>query len=72
MNETIQEKAIRLVKGDIVEIECHFVELRHERYVFDSCFFCDLNSICHQRGTIAKVCNECDNITNEDCYFKEI
>lgn len=72
MNETIQEKAIRLVKGDIVEIQGHFVELRHEKYLFDPCFFCDLNSKCHQRGEFAGVCNQCDYITDEYCYFKKI
>ena len=72
MNMTLHEKAISLIKGGIAEIEGYFVEMHHEPYIFDACFKCDLNSVCHQRGNIAKLCEECDFITNEDCYLKKL
>ena len=66
----LHEKAERLIEGGIIEIQGRFVEMRHEPYLFDPCFVCDLNSKCHQRGEIAQLCLECDSLTNEDCYFK--
>ena len=66
---TIHDKAIRLVEGGIVEVDGLCVALRHEPYIFDPCFVCELDSICHKGNNICSVCEECDAITKKDCFL---
>lgn len=69
MNKAIHEKAIRLIEGGIVEVEGHHFSLKHERYIFDPCFVCEMDSLCDPEGDICAICEECDSITREDCYL---
>ena len=65
----IHNKAIRLVEGGIVDIDGLCVAMRHERYIFDPCFVCELDCICHKGNNFCNVCEECDAITREDCFL---
>ena len=70
MNSTeIHNKAIRLVEGGIVDINGLCVSMRHEPYIFDPCFVCELDCLCHRGNDICNVCDECDSITGEDCFL---
>lgn len=66
-NSTLHEKAMVLVKGGIVEISGLRVKMRHEQDVFNPCFRCDMDPICHSGNDISELCQECDLITGEDC-----
>lgn len=66
-NSTLHEKAIRLVEGGIVEVSGISVIMRHEPDIFNPCFVCDMDSLCHSGNEICKLCQECDLITGEDC-----
>lgn len=65
----VHELAIRLVEGGIVDVDGLCVSLRHEPYIFDPCFVCELDCICHKGNMICDVCEECDAITREDCFL---
>ena len=70
MNSTeIHNKAIRLVEGGVEDINGLFVSMGHEPYIFDPCFVCELDCLCHHGNDICSVCEECDSITNEDCFL---
>lgn len=69
MEKSVHDIAIRLVEGGIEEIDGLYFALRHEKYIFDPCFVCELDSICHRGKRIMDVCEECDAITNEDCFL---
>ena len=70
MNSTeIHNKAIRLVEGGIVDINGLSVALRHAPVIFDPCFECEMDCLCHQGNDICNVCEECDSITREDCFL---
>ena len=66
---TIHEKAVRLVEGGIVEISGKSIMMRHKPYLFDPCFVCEINCLCHFVDEIFYVCSECDTITKEDCFL---
>lgn len=68
-HESIHEKAIRLIEGGIVEISCLCVRMGHSPYIFDPCFGCDMDCLCHKGNPICDLCEECDSITNEDCFL---
>lgn len=68
-SKEIHNKAIRLVEGGIVDINGLSVSMRHEPYIFDPCFVCELDSICHKGNDVCNVCEECDSITKEDCFL---
>lgn len=67
--KTIHEKAIRLIEGGVVEISGLSVIMRHEPYIFDPCFVCDMDCLCHAGNDICNLCEECDAITGEDCFL---
>lgn len=66
-NSTLKEKAMVLVEGGIVEVSGIRVKMRHEHEIFNPCFLCDVEPICHNRSELSELCQECDLITGEDC-----
>lgn len=66
---TVHDKAIRLIEGGIVEVSGMNVTLGHEPYIFDPCFVCDMDCLCHKGNDICELCEECDSITREDCFL---
>jgi len=69
MKESVHEKAIRLIEGGIVDVDGHSVKLGKEPYIFDPCFCCEMDSLCHIGNEMYSVCEECDNITHMDCFL---
>lgn len=67
--EKIHEKAIRLVEGGIVEVDGICVILHREPYIFDPCYVCDMDYLCHKGSEICSVCEECDRLTRNDCIL---
>lgn len=65
----IHDKAIKLVKGGIVEVDGYRVIMSQNHNVIGGCFDCELNSICYQGTAIYDLCRECDMITGADCSF---
>ena len=68
-HESVHEKAIRLIEGGIVEVSGLCVSMCHSPYIFDPCFSCDMDCLCHKGNPICELCEECDSITNEDCFL---
>ncbi len=69
MEQSIHDKAIRLVEGGIVEVDGHSVKLVKMPYIFDPCFCCEMDSLCHIGNEMCEVCEECDAITKLDCLL---
>lgn len=69
MKVNIHEKAIRLVEGGIVNVDGHCVKLGKAPYIFDPCFVCEMDCLCHSGNEMCAVCEECDSITKMDCYL---
>lgn len=69
MKNSIHEKAIRLVEGGIVEVGGINVILHSEPYIFNPCFCCDMDCLCHKGNEMCSVCEECDSITKKDCFL---
>lgn len=69
VKNSIHEKAIRLVEGGIVNVDGHSVKLSKEPYIFDPCFCCEMDSLCHFGTEMHLVCRECDKITQMDCFL---
>ncbi len=65
----IHKKAIRLIEGGIVEVDGHSVKLIHRTTIFDPCYICEMDCLCHRGNTICDLCTECDSITGEDCFL---
>lgn len=68
-HESVHEKAIRLIEGGIVEVSGLCVRMCHSPYIFDPCFCCDMGYFCRKGNPICELCEECDSITNEDCFL---
>ena len=69
MKDSVHEKAIRLVEGGIVDINGHSVMLVKYPYIFDPCFCCDMGRFCHYGNEMCLVCEECDSISDMDCFL---
>lgn len=69
MKNSIHEKAIRLVEGGIVAVDGHSVQLVKGPDIFDPCYCCEMDSICHSGNEMCSVCEECDNITQMSCFL---
>lgn len=67
--ESVHQKAIRLVEGGIVEIDGLYVRLCRDSYIFDPCFCCEMDSLCHFGDEMQIVCRECDIISRQDCFL---
>ena len=69
MKDSIHEKAIRLVEGGIVDVDGQSVKLVKVPYIFDPCFCCEMDCLCHKGTEMCDVCEECDAITRMDCFL---
>lgn len=67
--EDVHKKAIRLIEGDIVEVSGLCVRLSHSPSFSDTCYCCEMDCLCHKGNPICELCEECNNITNEDCFL---
>ena len=69
--ESVHKKAIRLVEGGIVEVSGLCVIMHHEPHIFDPCFVCDMDCLCHKGNEICELCEECDSTEygfDRPCY----
>ena len=69
MKMSVHEKAIRLVEGGIVDVDGHPVKLVKYNEIFDPCYCCKMDCLCHIGTEMCEVCMECDSITNMNCYL---
>ena len=67
--QSIHEKAIRLIEGGIVEVDGHAVKLVKYAHIFDPCFLCEMDCLCHKGNEMCDVCEECDAISKMDCFL---
>lgn len=67
--DSIHSKAIRLLEGGVVEVQGFAVSVVVKIWLFDPCFICEMDSICHIGSEMCKVCHECDMISRKDCYL---
>ena len=67
---TIHDKAIRLLEGGVVEIDCNWFRVRQLPDDFDDnpCLECNLDSICGMEHT--DVCGECEAISKKRCCLQ--
>lgn len=68
--KSVHEKAIRLVEGGAVEIDCNWFRLIRfpEEYDGNPCMDCELDSICRMEHT--DICEECEAITYRKCCLQ--
>lgn len=69
MKNSIHEKAIRLVEGGIVDVDGLSVKLVKDPNLFDPCYLCEMDSLCHIGTEMCSVCEECDHITHMNCFL---
>lgn len=69
MKQSIHEKAIRLIEGGIVEVDGHCVRLWKGQYEVDTCYYCEMDCLCHYGSEMQLVCRECDKITHMSCWL---
>ena len=67
--QSLNDKAIRLVEGGIVEVNGHDVKLGQNTYIFDPCYCCEMDCLCHKGNEMANICEECDSLTGNDCFL---
>lgn len=67
--ERLHEKAIRLIEGEVVEVQGLSIRLGRQHHIFDPCLCCDMDCICHVGNDMRSLCLECDCITHDDCYM---
>lgn len=65
----IHDKAIRLIKGGIVEVDGLCVTLKYGVENISVCPDCEMNSICRQGCSINDLCVACDLITGKPCFL---
>ena len=68
--QTIHEKAIRLIEGGHVSVDGHSVRLRRTNDAFLSCYACLMDCLCHVGSEMCSVCSECDRLTDEHFYLE--
>lgn len=67
--QTIHEKAIRLIEGGQVSVDGHCVEMKQATEDGESCMQCAMDCICRRDSETVNVCIECEMITGKDCYL---
>lgn len=67
--DSLHEKAIRLIEGGVVEVQGLRVRLGRQRYIFEPCLCCEMDSLCHNGDDMCSLCLECDRMTDDDCYL---
>ena len=70
MEQSIHEKAIRLIEGGIVEVDGHSVRLVKIPDMFDTCSNCEMDCLCHTGTEMCDVCIECVEISKKNCILK--
>ena len=65
----IHEKAIRLIEGGIVQVNGHNVKVGKCPIEEFPCDICEMDSICRKGTEMCAVCEECDNISEQDYYL---
>lgn len=68
-NKSIHEKAIRLIEGGIVEVSGLCVRMGRAPLGELACYDCEMDCLCHKGDSICDLCEECDNITRDNCYL---
>lgn len=68
--QTIHEKAIRLIEGGQVSVDGHCVRMKRAEKGLPSCMQCEMDSICQSFSDMYFVCRECDSITRKSCYLE--
>ena len=66
---TVHDKAIRLLQGDIVQIEGNWFRVKRfpDYYDDNTCKVCELDSMCHWEHT--QICEECEIISQHKCIL---
>ena len=67
---SIHEKANRLIEGGIVDVDGHSVKLVLIPDKFDTCNYCEMNSLCRIGTEMYYVCIECIGISNKNCILE--
>lgn len=67
---SIHEKAIRLLEGDVVNVDGHFVRAVKVNWEFDNCSLCEMDCLCQYGTEMVSVCIECDSIGKNKYYLK--
>lgn len=67
--EKLHDKAIRLAEGGIVKVEGHYVALGYEKFIYNPCYVCEMDCLCHQDNAFCDLCLECDLITKKNCFL---
>ena len=67
--QTIHDKAIRLIEGGLVDVDGHCVRLNKTSGRWDICMLCEMDCLCTTGSEMSSVCQECDDITQKDCYL---
>lgn len=64
--ETIHQKAIRLVKGECVQNDSYVVRRVSNYTVNNDCFMCELDNLSSkEKCRLSCLCKGCDNISQE-------
>lgn len=66
---SVHDKAIRLLEGGIVEVDGHAVKAGGGEYLFDPCYVCEMDCLCHKGSEMCSVCEECDLISGNDWFL---
>lgn len=70
MEQSIHEKAIRLLEGGIVQVNGYSVRLVVIHDTFDTCYHCEMDCLCHTETEMCDVCIECVEISKKNCMLK--
>ena len=70
--QSIHEKAIRLIKGGIVNVDGHSVKLVNVPDMFDTCNSCEMDCLCHIGTEMYYVCIECVGISKKNCILEHV
>lgn len=68
--DPIHEKAIRLIEGGQVDVDCLCVRMKTTTAGWNVCMLCNMDSICVNSTEMNLVCRECDDITGKNCYLE--
>ena len=68
--QSIHEKAIRLTEGGIVEVDGHSVRLVEIPDMFDTCYCCEMDCLCHTGTEMCDVCIESVETSKKNCILE--
>ena len=67
---SIHEKAIRLIEGDVVEVDGLFVRAGELDFGSELCEICPMDCLCYFGTDMLDVCKEYNSIGKYDYYLK--